>query len=680
MPMNPAVSICILVRDHISGLEDSLQSCQALADEVIVIRVGPNASLKQPLQPDTIQVYSLSEDNFSQNVRELLRAQAHGEWLLWLNAGETLNPATADQLSHLMQRETDGFFLPLLPSDPYRSGDPGLEIKNVSLRLLRRNIDLPAEESGLKSGKNLAGSDVEIFQPKSSEAESSLILFESGVCREPDPAWAQYQAGIRAYHNADFETAARCFSEARRCLSPATIFHPLLTYNLILTKLAQENWEAAREEIKTALSQFPDAVNFYYLDGYCFFQQYDFTRAQKSWEHCLSLEELALKQPKALPSKEHDSLFHSALYRLGQVSYLQGKPEQTSKYWLHAFALCPDWLTPLNAWLRLQRKLGKKPEELIGFLQKIMPDLKPADSIIRLQLLKGMVEPATLLAMLETGAEGWLGCIDSYLHYILLKAECLLKLRRFRSLDAFLAAEMKTLLNESEWQAHPDAQWRLTKLLICHCFSRWCHSPSRQADDVIGKMPFAQPERRDLLRLDLYMTSFHNSTGKTRLTREAVAIMDEFAQTAIAAGLSGCIVKIYSFFGETAGTDKADDGKTAWSIGKALFRAEDYDGAYRYLQQALENCAGDAEGLKYLGGIYKRKRLFAEAQSCFEASLKLQPARQAYLELTCAYLEELIFYTTGGLTLLPGAEDLQMEQKEARQCLSFLQRLLVIHD
>ena len=191
-------------------------------------------------------------------------------------------------------------------------------------------------------------------------------------------------------------------------------------------------------------------------------------------------------------------------------------------------------------------------------------------------------------------------------------------------------------------------------------------------------MPFAQLVRHNLIRLNLYMTSFNNLTGKTRLTREAAAIMDEFAQTAIAAGLSDCIVKIYSFLGETAGTDKADDGKTAWSIGKALFRAEDYDGAYRYLQQALENCAGDAEGLKYLGGIYKRKRLFAEAQSCFEASLKLQPARQAYLELTCAYLEELIFYAASGLTLMPGAEDLRAEQKEASKCLNFLQRLLTI--
>jgi tetratricopeptide (TPR) repeat protein len=685
--MIPSLNVCILVPEHCGGLVGTLKSCQTVAQDFLLFHSGPADKFTRLTADYPARTYPVPVENRSSRLRELLREQTSAEWLLWLISGERLPAATALKLPALLRSKWDSFFFRLRPG-PSESNDPGLEIKNIAPRLFRRHPKLsggdPASGLTKENSPYSLFNSLEIYQPTFPETIPSHIeiSFEPDVLEIPAQAWRKYREGIYAYQQAHYETARACFTEARCSINAATSLAPLFTANIILTYLAQRQWPSAREELQAALELFPDEQFFRYLEGVCCFNQFDFRSAKNSWKICLSREETLLKQPDNSLFRG-EPLFALALYRLGQIAYLQNDGKQAGKYWLQALAVYPENPAPLAFWLRLQREAGCKPAEALRMLQNCLSGPPPTVALKWLQIMKTQFEPTLLLNEVETVADQMPSELASDLQAVWLKTECLLKLKKFRTLEAFLAFETNLLLSKAasgKRPLSPEEQGQLTKLLIYRCLGRWGQSPPQTAAELVRKMPVAPGVRQNLAGFNRYLTAAATPPEVVRSVRPTLKILKKIVKIAAVVGFADCIVKVYTFMTQIAPPSKKNQLTTTLALGKDLFQAGDDERALLHLRQAQEENQSDAAGLVFLAQIYRRQRLFAEAQSCYEASLKLLPSRQTYLELTCCYQEEIIFYADHGLALTPDATDLQKERKEAWQCRNFFQRLLAVSD
>ncbi len=108
----PLVSACLIVRDEEENLPGCLASLQGLADEIVVYDTGSTdgtVPLARKLGATVIEGYW--DDDFSRARNEAL-AQCGGEWIVWLDADETLSCQDLGELRQYLARtgpEVEGF-------------------------------------------------------------------------------------------------------------------------------------------------------------------------------------------------------------------------------------------------------------------------------------------------------------------------------------------------------------------------------------------------------------------------------------------------------------------------------------------------------------------------------------------------------------------------------------------
>src|SRR4051794_12018490 len=101
----PRLSVAILVRDAAERLAATLASMQGLADEIVVADTGSTDATLDVARRYAAKIVELPwVDDFSQSRNSAL-AQVTGEWVLWLDAGETLTATAASELRQFIDQQ-----------------------------------------------------------------------------------------------------------------------------------------------------------------------------------------------------------------------------------------------------------------------------------------------------------------------------------------------------------------------------------------------------------------------------------------------------------------------------------------------------------------------------------------------------------------------------------------------
>jgi tetratricopeptide (TPR) repeat protein len=101
------LSVAMIVRDAEDCLAASLDSVRSLADEIVVLDTGSrDSTLRIARQKATRVVSHPWSDDFA-DARNGALAQTTGDWVLWLDAGETLSADAADALRKFIDHEAD---------------------------------------------------------------------------------------------------------------------------------------------------------------------------------------------------------------------------------------------------------------------------------------------------------------------------------------------------------------------------------------------------------------------------------------------------------------------------------------------------------------------------------------------------------------------------------------------
>lgn len=101
------LSVAMIVRDAEDCLAATLDSVRNLADEIVVLDTGStDSSLRIARQKATKVVSRPWNDDFAA-ARNAALDEVTGDWVLWLDAGETLSAEAADALRRLIDQEAD---------------------------------------------------------------------------------------------------------------------------------------------------------------------------------------------------------------------------------------------------------------------------------------------------------------------------------------------------------------------------------------------------------------------------------------------------------------------------------------------------------------------------------------------------------------------------------------------
>src|SRR5688572_19773876 len=94
----PRLTVAMIVRNAAGGVQETLDSIREIADEIVVLDTGSTDDTIPLAQRCGATVHRRPwEDDFSA-ARNACLSKTSGDWILWLDAGETLAPESAQLL------------------------------------------------------------------------------------------------------------------------------------------------------------------------------------------------------------------------------------------------------------------------------------------------------------------------------------------------------------------------------------------------------------------------------------------------------------------------------------------------------------------------------------------------------------------------------------------------------
>jgi tetratricopeptide (TPR) repeat protein len=154
------LSVAMIVRDEAELLATSIESIRAIADEVVVYDTGSTDRTPEIARRlGAIVTRGVWSDDFSA-ARNRAMALCTGQWILWLDAGERLLPATAAELRTFVdeQASPDMAYAVYVEIPPREPGNSSEQI--AQLRLLPNSPLLRYEgrlREGVRSSLHAAG-------------------------------------------------------------------------------------------------------------------------------------------------------------------------------------------------------------------------------------------------------------------------------------------------------------------------------------------------------------------------------------------------------------------------------------------------------------------------------------------------------------------------------------------
>ena len=135
----PLVSACLIVKDEEENLPRCLRSLEAVADEVVVYDTGStDRSAEIAEQAGARVIAGYWDDDFSRARNDAL-AHCRGEWVLWVDADETLETDSAEDLRTLLTRTKSEIDAWSVRIQNLTGSGAGSEFSHHAARLFRRS-------------------------------------------------------------------------------------------------------------------------------------------------------------------------------------------------------------------------------------------------------------------------------------------------------------------------------------------------------------------------------------------------------------------------------------------------------------------------------------------------------------------------------------------------------------
>ena len=625
--MSKKISLCMIVKNEEINLARCLNSIAGAVDEIIVVDTGSTDQTTQVAQSaGAIVISHVWQDDFSA-ARNASLEVATGDWILFLDADEALDPGTGQALRQVIEEENEGYFIKiinLIGADGSIESSPDLVFRmfrnnpNYRFRgaiheqvvdvILEKNNQAKFQIAEQVVIRHYGYLNQQILEKD--KKNRNLTIIQKEVENAPDNHILRYHYGVELYRSDRFSEAAEELIKAANHTDPSTVYYPKLLRYIALAHYAAKQYDRALEAISLGLQFFPNYADLHYYGGLIHVEQKNYAGAFDSFQHALSMPE----QPVYYAPFSGSRGFR-AQYQMAQLAEAFGNEEEALRYYILSLQDNPNFTISLSAIVRILNP-RKEPDYTKQSLEKLC-DFCTADA----KRLIGTVyftERAYKLALdyFETIEPS---SLDDYTG--MLKAICLIQQKRI--LEA-------VRLFSSIPQNHP--QYPLARLneILCFWFDKKRTKVRKLCEDFLAVGLSADTGAVvSMLKDSLYKRV---SAPPAVLEVEGMSLVKDIILRALDLEQLPLAESLLARVAKQSQKDNALDLARIFSDYGYL------DVSMYYAELYLEEHADSADAWCQMAEVLQQKNQYEEAGLCYRRALTIAPQQpQYYVKLIRLY-------------------------------------------
>jgi tetratricopeptide (TPR) repeat protein len=280
----PSISLCMIVRNEERHIARCLASVQGIVDQLIVVDTGSTDRTPEIAADYGAALHRFPWANDFSQARNHALERADGEWVLFLDADEELEPDSRGRLRQVVATtEAEGLSIMVRsfspPGELVRYQDDYLTrlFRNRPLHRYEQPIHEQIRPSIERQGGRITDSGLTILhygyaeptaQGGDARAERNLKLLEQALSRCPSDPYLLYQLGVTqkalGKSTEAYESLSRVLAMDHSCLEPGAMDG--LHMKLAQLALAAEDYPVATRHAQSSLSHNPEnGVSLYLL-------------------------------------------------------------------------------------------------------------------------------------------------------------------------------------------------------------------------------------------------------------------------------------------------------------------------------------------------------------------------------------------------------------------------------
>ena len=296
------LSLAMIVKNEARCLGRCLRSMQATADEIIVVDTGSTDRSVEIARDSGAKTFHFDWcDDFSA-ARNFALAQATGEWMLVLDADETVSEPLAREVKQFIHGPPQIGRLKIV-SDFRRHGQT-LRSQTFVSRLFPRGAHFEGKihEQIISAlpRVNLAGEVAHDGYLETAKSDRNVKLLRAALAHEADNAYLLHQLALEYTALEQPENAFSCLKQAFARMQPADPFAPNIVVDLLYSAMAVKQFDAGLEALARSeknLAGFPDfhlARGLFYMHlirNHTAKHLAEVPKVEQSFQRCLALGE-----------------------------------------------------------------------------------------------------------------------------------------------------------------------------------------------------------------------------------------------------------------------------------------------------------------------------------------------------------------------------------------------------
>ena len=311
----PTISLCLITRDEEKFLQNCLNSIQELVDEIIVVDTGSIDQTKEVAKRFTDKIYDFPWCNDFSLARNESLKYATKNWILILDADETILESEHQKIKELIQNNKLAGYQLLQRNYTNNHAKFGFKFNSAAnpeahqflgrfdswiVRLFPNNKQIhfqgTVHESVDRSIQELGGKilPAEIIIHHYGEEKGAAInqdkintyfqLCQKKVQDEPQNPRAHYELGVLYKELKQF-----ALSEAELHKSLSLDPQPITTLlELAVVQQKQQHFTSAISTFQQVLEKNNTLADAYFGLGYCFYQQKEFLKALENFQKAIA--------------------------------------------------------------------------------------------------------------------------------------------------------------------------------------------------------------------------------------------------------------------------------------------------------------------------------------------------------------------------------------------------------
>lgn len=299
------ISLCMIVKNEEHNLTRCLNSAKDCVDEIIIVDTGSEDNTVSIAEQFGARIFHYQWNEDFAAARNFGLDQAKGDWILYLDADEELEPNCSDRFKALTkQPEIEAYIFQIINLTD--NNDP---LKHVNVRMFRNKPTYRFEGKlheqiisaimPRANGAPVVNSGINIFHYgylaaefiAKNKAQRNHRINMKLVEQEPDNPFYLFSLGGSCVNLNNLEEATSNYRKALKHVNLRAMYAPSIFISLTSCLLKLGRIDEAVEHIEKCKAHYPDYVDIHYIDGELFYSLGHISRAITSFEKCLELGE-----------------------------------------------------------------------------------------------------------------------------------------------------------------------------------------------------------------------------------------------------------------------------------------------------------------------------------------------------------------------------------------------------